>query len=263
MKNLIIGDTSQLSYYFPSDYDRISSRNIDYKSLYDMHFDRVYVCFADQRTFIQDNEKGFLDINYDYTLEVINFFKGISEKVIVYSTCELWNNIEGAINLEIPFNYNYSPYIKSKEVMSNYILSHRNYFSNVIIIYPFNFNSPYRKGGFLFGKIFDSLINKRKIEIGDTNFYRDLIHPKLIVDRSIKTNKDEIVGSGCLINVNKFIRDLYKEMEMEYDDFVTENISNNLIVKRKEYYYDTKNKYSYETLLKETINDIKQWKKKE
>ena len=27
MKNLIIGDTLQLSYYFPDDYVRISSRN--------------------------------------------------------------------------------------------------------------------------------------------------------------------------------------------------------------------------------------------
>ena len=30
MKNLIIGNTSQISYFFPSSYDRISSRNIDF-----------------------------------------------------------------------------------------------------------------------------------------------------------------------------------------------------------------------------------------
>ena len=33
MNNLIIGDTSQLSYYFPNDYVRISSRNLNYDSL--------------------------------------------------------------------------------------------------------------------------------------------------------------------------------------------------------------------------------------
>jgi GDP-D-mannose dehydratase len=63
----------------------------------------------------------------------------------------------------------------------------------------------HRKEGFLFGKIFDSLLNNKKISIGDIDFYRDLIHPKNIVDISLITEKDIIIGSGELINVQKFI----------------------------------------------------------
>jgi GDP-D-mannose dehydratase len=192
-------------------------------------------------------------------MDVVNIFKPISNRVIVYSTCELWNNVDGAINLNTPFDYNYSPYIKSKELLTNRIKDLRDYNQNVIIVYPFNFNSPYRKGEFLFGKIFDSIINKKKIEIGNTDFNRDLIHPRYIVERSIKAKEDEIIGSGYLINVNKFIKDLYKEMNMVYEDYVTENSINNLQVKRKEFYSETDIKYSYELLLSETVKDIKNY----
>jgi nucleoside-diphosphate-sugar epimerase len=257
MKNLIIGDTSQLSQYFPKDYIRISSRNIDFKGLQEDKYDSVYLCFADQRTFIEDNEKEFVKVNYNYTLDVINFFKPISNRVVIYSTCELWNNVEGGVNIDTPFDYNYSPYIKSKELLTNRIKDLRDYNQNVIIIYPFNFNSPFRKGGFLFGKIFDSIINKKKIEIGNTDFNRDLIHPSYIVERSIKAEKDELVGSGNLININKFIRNLYKEMNMVYEDYVTENSVNNLQVKRKEFYCETDTKYPYDLLLSKTVEDIK------
>jgi len=261
MKNLVIGNTSQLSHYFPNEYQKISSRNIDYKTFARKKFDRVYLSFADQRTFIQDNENNFIDVNFHYTMEVINFFKPLSKNVIIYSTCELWNNVEGPINIDMSFDYNYSPYLKSKDLLTSYIKASRNYHPNVIILYPFNFNSPYRKGGFLFGKIFDSIINKKKIEIGNTDFYRDLIHPSYVIERSIIAKNDELIGSGNLININKFIKDLYKEMNMNYEDYVTENSINNLLVKRKDFYFDTNVLYPYDLLLIKTIEDIKKWKK--
>ena len=45
--NIVIGNTSQLAYYFPDDYIKISSRNIQ---LTNNQYDRVYICFAEQRT---------------------------------------------------------------------------------------------------------------------------------------------------------------------------------------------------------------------
>jgi hypothetical protein len=56
MNNLIIGDTSQLSYYFPNDYVRISSRNINYNLLTDKNWDRVFLCFGESRKYIKDTE---------------------------------------------------------------------------------------------------------------------------------------------------------------------------------------------------------------
>jgi len=260
MNNLVIGDTSQLAYYFPKNYEKISSRNIFNKI--EKKYDRIHLCFGEHRAFIENDEQLFIDINVDYTLKVIDFFKNSCNKIILYSTCELWNNCEGPINLTMSFNYNYSPYIKSKEIIHNYILENKAKYENVIILYPFNFNSPYRKPGFLFTKIFDSILNDKKIEIGDTYFYRDFIHPSLLVKRSIVAKENELVGSGRLLYVNDFIRDLYKWSGKNYDDLVTENFDHNLKLKRKIFYLDSnKVKNSYGDLLYDTLQDIKNYKK--
>ena len=99
------------------------------------------------------------------------------------------------------------------------------------------------------------------IEIGDTYFYRDIVHPNFVVQQSIKSTDHKIIGSGRLIFVNDFIRDLYKNFNMNYDDYVVENISKyNEYEKRKEYYLKSqKNLYTYENLLVDTINDLKNY----
>ena len=40
-KNLIIGSTSQLSFYFPNHFDRISSRNIDFEVIKKTKYDKI------------------------------------------------------------------------------------------------------------------------------------------------------------------------------------------------------------------------------
>lgn len=259
MSNLIIGNTSQLNNYFPKDYERISSRNIDYNFYKNKKFDSVYVLFAEQRTFLKEDESFFSKINVDYTLEVVNFFKQISNKVTIYSTSELWNDYEGEVEIKNPFRYNYSPYIKSKEILCSYINENKTKYENVNIIYPFNFNSPYRKQGFLFSKIFDSVIQKEQITIGDINFYRDITHPDIIVKNSILHNEDMLIGNGELICIKKFVEDIYEKFNLKYDDFIVSNTQNNLTNVRKNYF--SKIKYSsYIELLTLTCYDIQNYK---
>jgi len=255
--NLVIGNTSQLSYYFPDDYIKISSRNIDFEYHKNQKYDRIYLCFAEQRTFIEDDKELFTNINVDYTVKVIEELKDYCNKIIVYSTCELWNNVDGSVKIEQSYNYNYSPYIESKEKMSDYIIE--NYSDDVIVLYPFNFNSPHRKPGFLFSKIFDSILNNKKIEIGNTYFYRDLVHPKYVVERSILAQEHELVGSGRLTHVNDFIRELYSGMDMNYDEYVIENFDHNLKVERKTFWQDS-NICLYKKLIEDTLNELKEIK---
>jgi hypothetical protein len=110
--------------------------------------------------------------------------------------------------------------------------------------------------------VFNSIVNEEKIEIGNTYFYRDIIHPKYVVKKSIDTDENLVVGSGRLIFVNDFIRDLYKAFNLDYDLYVIENINKfNEHEKVNEYYLESKNYlYNYNTLLNETINDIKEKK---
>lgn len=250
MKNLVIGNTSQLSFYFPSDYLKISSREIP-DFIFQEEWEKVFICFAEQRTYIiEDN--SFEKINFDYTLSVIK--KIHANKIVYYSTAELWNNCHGEICTDMPFNYHNSGYIRSKQMITNYLKSLN---KNIIIIYPFNFNSVNRKPPFLFGKIFDSLINKKKINIGDTYYYRDLLHPSDVVDNSINATNDLIVGGGSLIFVNEFIRDLYNEFELKYENYVTEDLSIKSIYRENIFY--SKHKYSSNKtiLFNKTVNEIK------
>ena len=60
MNNLVIGNTSQLSHYFPDYYEKISSRNIDITKLYSKKYDKVFLLFAEQRTFLNESDEFFL-----------------------------------------------------------------------------------------------------------------------------------------------------------------------------------------------------------
>ena len=257
MRSLVIGNTSQLSYFFPNDYVKVSSRDLDYDFICSENWEKVFICFGESRKFI-NNIQLHDDINFYLTMSIINKIKDISNKVIVYSTCELWNQYDGQIDSKLNFNFYSTPYLQSKYKLSNFILSNKEEYKNVIILYPFNFNSTYRNNDFLFGKIFDSIINKTKIEIGDTYFYRDIIHPKFVVSESIKSEDHQIIGSARMVYVNDFIRDLYTNYGLEYNDYVTENISKyNEYDKRKEYYLRSNNcLYDYKQLLCDTIEDI-------
>jgi len=256
MNSLIIGNTSQLSYYFPSDYDKISSRNLNTDFIKEKKYNQVFLLFAEQRTFLKENDQFFIDINVNYTLKIIDEIKEYCENIIIYSTSELWNNHEGEIDLKTLYNYNYSPYIKSKEILCNYINENKEKYHNVHIVYPFNFNSPYRGKGFLFGKIFDSIVNKTKNTIGSVDFERDIIHPSIITKNSISLKNDIIIGSGELINVSDFINDMFKLHNLNINDYICFNKENDIPIKRKNYY--SKYKYSnYSELLKLTENDIR------
>jgi nucleoside-diphosphate-sugar epimerase len=250
--NLVIGNTSQLSYYFPEDYIKISSRNID-ESIFNQHWNCVYICFAEQRTF-KNNDKAFNDVNVDYTKEVIE--KLNANKIIYYSTAEMWNNTVGEIDLNTPIKYHHSDYIDSKENITNYLKEN---YKNVYIAYPFNFNSKYRLPPFLFGKVIDSIVNKTQIELGDTYYYRELLHPSYIVNETINLATHKIIGTGELIFINTFIRKLYDTFDMKYNDYVTENIKDFSIYRKNIFYSKSQNNFRkfnlYNILVKEIYYD--------
>ena len=255
--NLIIGGTSQLSYFFPDDYKRISSRDLDINYLRYNKWDSVYITFAEQRVHL--NDMDFITPNFIYTRDILENLVGSSKKIVIYTTCELWNNRIGCVYPDEDPYYTYAnDYCLSKEKLMNYIKDKRlhGWWKNVIMIHPFNFNSTYRRPDFLFGKVFSSLINKVPIEIGNTYFYRDMVHTKYMVDRSIRATGDEMVGSGRLFFINDFIRDLYKYFGMNYDKYVKDNNVTSSRHSQKLYYSQQDKIYTYDMLLKDTIEDI-------
>lgn len=258
--NLIIGNTSQLSYFFPLEgNDFISSRNINFGKIKSKQYKKIFILFAEQRTFLNECDNFFIDVNVKYTLKVIEELKDFCGHIVVYSTSELWNKYDRCVSINDPYDYFETPYIKSKEILCNTINKNRSKYQNVIIVYPFNFNSPHRKDGFLFKKIFNSLIYGEKITVGNIDFKRDLIHPKIVVNKSFESDKDIIVGSGELYNVKNFIGDLFTKLGKKMEDYVTYDVSNSLLNKRNHYYSCSKTS-NYEELINLTIKDIHEYK---
>jgi nucleoside-diphosphate-sugar epimerase len=247
--NLVIGKTSQLAQYFPSNYVKISSRDIP-RSIFDQEWDRVFICFAEQKTYnIKDS--SFDDVNYTYTRSIIEKLK--ANKIIFYSTAELWNNTCGPVNLNTPYNYHKTDYVASKEKITEFI---KHNYKNVIVAYPFNFNSIYRLPPFLFGKIFDSIVNKKRIEIGDTYYYRELLHPSFIVNETLYISEHKLIGCGKLTFINDFIRKLYSAFDLRYEDYIIENIKEPSVYRKNVFYNETRCDYGECNLLDVLIKEL-------
>lgn len=255
--NLVIGNSSQLSHYFPEDYVKISSRNIDFDYLKSNQWDGVYITFAEQR--IYDSAIDYITPNYLYTLQIINSLLENSNKIVCYTSCELWSNATGTINLDTEPCFNLkNEYTISKLLLLNKIKELRKInskYEKVIFMHPFYFNSVHRNTYFLFGKIFDSIINKKKIEVGNLNFVRDIVHAKFVVEKSIEAISDQMIGCGKLINVKHFVEDLFKLNNMDFNDYV-KNTNSEIITPTKNITADVKWIYSYQNLLDDTQKDL-------
>lgn len=257
--DLLIGNTSQLRYYVNQHTtDLVSSRKFNYTPF---GYDNVIIAFAEQRTFLNLNESDFIDVNVTYTSKIIDNISNTNKKIIVFGTSELWNNYNGPITINDNFNYNYSPYIKSKEILFELIKEKqlKGLWGNVFMVHPFNFNSPYRNKGFVFGKIIDALINKKQITVGNLNINRDIIHPKLVIESIKNIKSDIIVGSGVLVNIKNFCIELFNHYNTSYYDFILENVDEYSRHQGKNFYLNTDKLYT--NLLYDTIFDIDLYKK--
>jgi nucleoside-diphosphate-sugar epimerase len=251
MEDLLIGNTSQVSKYFSDKIFKVSSRDID-ASVFLKKWNRVFLCFAEQRTFKKFDEL-FNQVNFLYTKEILDNLK--ANQIYYYSSAELWNNSVGGISVDMPFNYHVSDYMESKKNISNYIKSTYN---NVIILYPFNFNSKHRMPPFLFGKVISSIVNKEKITLGDTYYYRELLHPSFVVEETITATKDKIIGSGQLIFINDFIRELYEYFDLNYNEYVIEDIKEPSIYRKNIFYNSERKNYGKGDVFKEMVKEIKE-----
>jgi hypothetical protein len=248
--NLVIGNTSQLSKYFPDDYRKISSRNINDNDLHGK-WDSVYITFAKQNVF-DKNDSNFNIVNTYYTLNLVEKLLDTSDKIVVYTSCEIFNNNYGKVGLDslpsfIPKkNQNYTNYILSKFLLNQHIKENRKKnkkWDKVVVIHPFNFDSVHKSKYFLFGKVTDSIINKRKIEVADLNFYRDVIHTSRMVEESINSHCDRVIGSGKIINLRSSIKQIYSHFDMDFNEYVSEKYKTN--EKVNFYYADNELEYNF------------------
>lgn len=257
-KSLIIGSSSQIAQYLSeSEFMKINSRNFTHEQI-DGEWSTAILAFGENRKFLNSYDP-YEEINVKLTLDTIDFLKSRSDRVIVFSTCELWNKCSGPIDLNTPFNFYETFYTRSKYKLTEQILANPQVYHNVFVVYPFNFNSIYRTEDFLFGKIFNSISTGKSITIGDTYYYRDIFHPSFMVKELEAIDQHKIVGSGRLTHVNDFIRELYSTFSLDYENLVTENLGSfkEYDIKYEYYLRSRKPFYEYKSLLDDTIQDLK------
>jgi GDP-D-mannose dehydratase len=191
-------------------------------------------------------------------MDVIKSLINNSKKIVVFTSCELWSNLSGVVRIEDKPDFNLSnQYTISKLLLYNEIKRLRKIddrYNNVVMLHPFYFNSSNRSEYFLFGKIFDSIINKKRIKVGNLDFYRDMVHTSFLVKCAIESDQDSMIGAGKLFNVRDFVIDLYENFNLNFYYYVDE--SKDIRASDKNIRADVKWEYNYSDLLKDTIDDI-------
>jgi len=269
MKHLVIGDSSQLGRFFPKNYMKISSRDYNLSELSKRMCGSVYICFAEQRTYMAKSSDSeltdlFWAVNVDKPREIARVLQPCCERLVYFSTAELWNSTCGPVNSGCSFSYHANLYTTSKAAITDEFRNKTEY-PNVSIVYPFNFNSIYRGGNYLFGKIFRSIIHNEEITIGDVDYYRELLHPSMIVDFCIsrlQLGEDMIAGSGRLVHVGDFIRRLYDYFGLDFGSLVHIDPASTPSIYRQNIFYSNTyiEDYALENLFKITTMELKRAK---
>lgn len=262
--NLVIGSTSQLANYFPKNFIRVASRDLNLNSVVGSVWNDVHIVFAEQRTYLAGSTDEsiaglFMSVNYDTTKSLVKAIMPTSRRIFYYSTAELWNRKSGPIEACTPYDYHQNHYTNSKRMISDE-LSNKEKYPNVTVVYPFNFNSILRRGEYLFGKVFASIVNGKPIKIGDIDYYREMLHPSMVVEAVMGQHgvgMDVVVGSGRLIHVGDFIRKLYESFGMDMDNMVESVVSTPSIYRQSIFYSSQKDaRFSETRLLNLLVSEI-------
>ena len=129
-KKLIIGSTSQIAKILPdSEFKKVNSRNFSHSDI-DGEWDLAILAFGENRKNLEPYEI-YKKINVDLTFETLDFLKSRCSRIIVFSTCELWNKHFGGIDLETPMDFYETNYTRSKFEMTRRILDGKEQYPNV------------------------------------------------------------------------------------------------------------------------------------
>ena len=72
--------------------------------------------------------------------------------------------------------------------------------------------------------------------MGNIDFNRDLIHPKILINETLRTKSERIIGSRHLFNVKKFVEDIFTGLHRDVNKYLTYKSEDFLNNKRAESY---------------------------
>ncbi len=177
--------------------------------------------------------KSTMKINYLFTKSIVKSIRrnNIKSKLFFAGTSEMFGtNLKKKFNEKTKFKPE-SPYGKSKvasyKLIKNFRIKHNMHLSTGIL---FNHESPKKDKSFVLRKISSSVAKiktglQSKIFLGDINSKRDWGHAKDFV-RAMwlicqqKKPDDYVIGTGKLHSVEDFIKLAFKQVKLEYRNYL-------------------------------------------
>ena len=171
--------------------------------------------------------KNFLDILKEKNLK-IKFYKANSGYI--------FSPNKGRIDLNCKFSSSKNPYIQAQKKTFNLLKNYRKYGLNLSNLVFMQVESPLRSNDFFIKKVCLSAKNKKKINVGNINAYRDYswiteVVRAVVLSSKLKT-KDFIISAGKKISGKEILAIAYKFNNLDYKKYIS--IDKNLIRKNED-----------------------------
>ena len=169
-----------------------------------------------------EGTKNFLDIIKQENLK-IKFFKANSGYI--------FSPKKGLIDINCKFSSNSNPYIKAQQMTFKLIKKYRKFGLNLFNLVFMQIESPLRPKEFFIKKVCLGAKNKKKIEVGNINIYRDYSWITEIVKATMLLSqlnaKDFIISAGKKMSGKEILSMSYNLNKLDYKKY--------FIIKKKFY----------------------------
>ena len=169
-----------------------------------------------------EGTKNFLDIIKQENLK-IKFFKANSGYI--------FSPKKGLIDINCKFSTNSNPYIKAQQMPFKLIKKYRKFGLNLFNLVFMQIESPLRPKEFFIKKVCLGAKNKKKIEVGNINSYRDYSWITEIVKATMLLSqlnaKDFIISAGKKMSGKEILSMSYNLNKLDYKKY--------FIIKKKFY----------------------------
>ena len=169
-----------------------------------------------------EGTKNFLDIIKQENLK-IKFFKANSGYI--------FSPKKGLIDINCKFSSNSNPYIKAQQMTFKLIKKYRKFGLNLFNLVFMQIESPLRPKEFFIKKVCLGAKNKKKIEVGNINTYRDYSWITEIVKATMLLSqlnaKDFIISAGKKMSGKEILSMSYNLNKLDYKKY--------FIIKKKFY----------------------------
>ena len=134
---------------------------------------------------------------------------------------------KGLINLDCKYSTNKNPYIQTQKEVFKLIKKYRKYKLNLFNLVFMQIESPLRPNDFFIKKICLAAKNKKRVEVGNINTFRDYSWitevVRIILKISNLKSKDFIISAGKKLSGREILKTAYNLNKLDYKKYFSIN----------------------------------------